>query len=62
MVEWTKVIAAHKKTPSCRVTIPLSVVKLLDLHDGDEIGWLITAKSEGVLGVELMFKKKENKK
>jgi|GEM_PF-3487465 len=59
MVEWTILTKAHNKTTSLRATVPTSVINTLGLHVGDEIGWTITAKGEGVFGVELVFKKKE---
>lgn len=57
MVEWTVLTKAHNKTVSLRATVPTSVINTVGLSVGDEIGWVITAKGEGVFGVELMFKK-----
>jgi hypothetical protein len=59
MVEWTVLTKAHNKTVSLRATVPTSIINTVGLSAGDEIGWVITAKGEGVLGVELVFKKKE---
>ena len=59
MVEWTILTKAHNKTNSLRATVPTSVINTVGLSVGDKIGWSITAKGEGVLGVELIFKKKE---
>jgi len=39
--------------------VPASVINTLGLRVGDEIGWTIKAKGEGVFGVELVFKRKE---
>jgi len=59
IVEWTILTKAHNKTVSLRTTVPASVINTVGLRAGDEIGWTITAKGEGVFGVELVFKKKE---
>jgi len=59
MVEWTVLTKAHNKTVSLRATVPTSVINTVGLCAGDEIGWVLTAKGEGVFGVELIFKKKE---
>jgi bifunctional DNA-binding transcriptional regulator/antitoxin component of YhaV-PrlF toxin-antitoxin module len=57
VVEWTKITPAHSKTKAKRVTIPEAIANTFNLEAGDAIGWVIIAKSEGVLGVELVFEK-----
>ena len=59
MVEWTILTKAHNNTICLRATVPASIISTMGLKAGDSIGWEIKAKGEGVLGVELMFKKKE---
>ena len=61
-VEWTVLTKARDNSVSLRSTVPASIISAMGLKAGDEIGWSITAKGEGVLGVELEFKKKETQK
>jgi len=49
MEEITTLTAASSKSKSLRTTVPMSIVKLLNLQEGDKIKWEIQPKDNKFL-------------
>lgn len=49
MEEITTLTAATSKSKSLRTTVPMSIVKLLNLKEGDKIKWEIEARESEIV-------------
>lgn len=57
MSETTTLTKAATNTTSLRTTVPASIVKLFNLKDSDQLEWVLVAKAEGKMGIEVIPKK-----
>jgi hypothetical protein len=49
----TKLAKATSKSESLRTTVPAGIVKDLDLSLADRLRWVVTAKEDGTLVIEV---------
>lgn len=57
MGDITTLVKANN-TKSLRTTIPANIVKQFQLTESDELEWVLVAKSEGKMGIEVIPIKK----
>jgi antitoxin component of MazEF toxin-antitoxin module len=52
------ILVKANNTKSLRTTIPANIVKQFQLTESDELEWVLVAKSEGKMGIEVIPIKK----
>jgi antitoxin component of MazEF toxin-antitoxin module len=57
MGDVTSLTKAATNTTSLRTTVPASIVKQFDLKESDQLEWVLVAKAEGKMGIEVIPKK-----
>lgn len=57
MGELTVLVKANTNTISLRTTVPANIVNQFDLKESDKLEWVLVAKSEGKMGIEVIPKK-----
>lgn len=57
MGEITVLTKANTNTISLRTTVPANIVSQFDLKESDKLEWVLVAKSEGKMGIEVIPKK-----
>ncbi len=56
MGEITVLVKANN-TKSLRTTVPANIVSQFDLKESDKLEWVLVAKAEGKMGIEVLPKK-----
>lgn len=56
MGEITVLTKANTNTISLRTTVPANIVSQFDLKESDKLEWVLVAKSEGKMGIEVIPK------
>ncbi len=53
----TIITKANTTTKSLRTTIPIGIVEQFNLQEGDRLKWILVAKAEGKIMIEIWPKK-----
>ncbi len=57
MGELTVLTKANTNTISLRTTVPANIVSQFNLKESDKLEWVLVAKAEGKMGIEVIPKK-----